>query len=150
MKKYIRFDVSNVVSSNDLKNIIDNIRKEEEVLKNQLYTLSYDCEEYNECLKKHNDIKIWIDILVNELTQCTIKKRQPTQHVQVHSSSAFFFQNILSPETIRRKFISFNAIIKSVALDIEKFLTYPEMRNDRKLVVQQIIDSIPIKRKLDH
>ena len=140
-RKYIRFDVSTVLSQKDLENMFDEIKKEEEVLKKELYTLSRNCKEYNECLKKHNNIKLWLD---------NYKTNNLTQRVRIHSFSAFLFRNILSPETTRRNFISLDYIIKSVVLDIQNFLTSPKMRSDRKLVVQQIIDSIPIKRKLDH
>jgi hypothetical protein len=69
------------------------------------------------------------------------KETVPSQHAQISRSSGLTLQNILSPETIRHKFVSLNALTKAIRSDLLVFLTNDSRAKDRAIVVQQIKES---------
>ena len=71
----------------------------------------------------------------------------PSQHAQVAHSSGKTLQHILSPQTIRRKFLSLNALTRAIREDLLAFLTQDLRSGDRAIVVQQIKDSCLARKK---
>lgn len=98
---------------------------------------------------KKTDLAHWNTTLSTEIRRLTYERgdRVPSQHVQIARSSGITLQNILSPETIRRRFISLNALTKAIRADIEVFLTSEARGKDRATVVEQIKKSLAAAKK---
>jgi hypothetical protein len=71
----------------------------------------------------------------------TVNETVPSQHAQIAHSSGPALQNILSPETIRRRFLSLNALTRAIRSDLLAFLANDARGKDHAIVVQQIKDS---------
>jgi hypothetical protein len=105
--------------------------------------------DYLNKLREYHDIKAWKDSLSTEITRCSkIQFKQlahpiaPYQHARISAASKSILANILSPETCNRTFISLNELTSTIGKEFAAFLTEPTRRNDRKLVAQQIAESI--------
>lgn len=86
--------------------------------------------------------------LENEIRRCnqcpnlrTGVKPVPTQHATIARHSHAMLHNILSHDTLHRRFISIKALSDAVNLGIMQFLTWPERHLDRMLVVEQTLAS---------
>lgn len=75
------------------------------------------------------------------------KERVPAQHAEIAHSSGLTLQNILSAQTIRRRFLSLNALTRAIRGDLQAFLTQDLRSDDRATVVQQIKDSCMAAKK---
>jgi hypothetical protein len=62
----------------------------------------------------------------------------PSQHTHITKSSSHTLRNILTPETIRRTFISLSAVTNKIRHEVAAFLTDDDRRKDRAEVVKQI------------
>jgi hypothetical protein len=94
--------------------------------------------------EKIDDLKAWNATLTTEirrLLSLASKERIPAQQAELTQSSRLTLQNVLSPTTIRRKFISLNALTQTVRNDLIAFLKDDCRTKDRATVVQQIKDS---------
>lgn len=90
---------------------------------------------------KNNDLVNWKTTLSAEIYRLTYESggnRVPSQHVQLASSTGIELRNILSPLTIRRRFISLDALTKAIRGDLVVFLTCPSRNKDRLTIVEQI------------
>jgi hypothetical protein len=98
---------------------------------------------------KNNDLVHWNTTLSNEIFRMTTGEahRVPSQHVQLERSSGITLQNILSPQTVRRKFISLSAMTNAIRADVQLFLTSPARGKDRATVFHQIMKSIAASKK---
>ena len=65
----------------------------------------------------------------------------PSQHAQIEYADGMTLQNILSPETIRRIFLSLNAMTRAIRSDLLAFLANDFRSKDHAIVVQQIKNS---------
>ena len=65
----------------------------------------------------------------------------PSQHAQIEYADGMTLQNILSPETIRRIFLSLNALTRAIRSDLLAFLANDCRSKDHAIVVQQIKNS---------
>jgi hypothetical protein len=63
-------------------------------------------------------------------------------------SDGVALRNILSPETIRRKFISLDVLAKTIGTELASFLTADTRKSDRKAVVDQIKESCRSRRRM--
>lgn len=70
----------------------------------------------------------------------------PSQHAQIAQTSGFALRNILTPETIRRRFISLNALTQKIREELAAFLTDESRSQDRAEVVKQIKESCRAKK----
>ena len=69
-------------------------------------------------------------------------EKVPSQHAQIAcSSDHLILQNILSPETIRRRFLSLNALTRAIRSELLAFLANDVRGKDHAIVVQQIKNS---------
>ena len=71
----------------------------------------------------------------------------PSQHVQIAHTSGNTLRNILSPQTIRRKFISLNTLTQTIRKELLEFLTDESRGKDQAEVVQQIKNSCLAAKK---
>jgi hypothetical protein len=117
---------------------------------------------YLDAKERYLDIKQWSDVLAKEVAACRPKPKYtnignglfrhdlsnqpgsetpagvPSQHAQISPSSAKALYNILTPETIRRTFISMSSLTDQIRKDVVDFLKDNDRRKDRAEVVAQI------------
>lgn len=117
---------------------------------------------YLDAKERYLDIKQWSDALAKEVAVCRPKPKYtnignglyrhdlsnqsgsetpagvPSQHAQIAPSSAKALYNILTPQTIRRTFISMSSLTDQIRKDVVDFLKDNDRRKDRTEVVAQI------------
>jgi len=98
---------------------------------------------------KNNDLAEWKTTLSTEIRRLTYERadRVPSQHAQLARSSGITLSNILSPTTIRRRFLSSSVLTKAIRADLVVFLTSEARGKDRAIVVQQIKKSLAAAKK---
>lgn len=110
-----------------------------------------DVDGYLKAKDKHEDAKLWRMDISNELTRTEPKYNKqtgaldapgvPSQHAQIPEAAGVLLRNILSPETIRRRFISLEILTRQIRNDVAAFLSDPIRHKDRNEVIQQIKES---------
>ena len=118
---------------------------------------------YLDAKEQYLDIKRWSDALAKEVAACRPKPKYtnignglfrhdltsqqagsetpagvPSQHAQIAPSSAKALYNILTPPTIRSRFISMSSLTDQIRKDVVDFLKDNDRRKDRAEVVAQI------------
>ncbi len=121
---------------------------------------------YLDAKQQYLDIKRWSDALAKEVAECRPKPKYtnignglfrhdltsqqsgsetpagvPSQHAQIAPSSAKALYNILTPQTIRSRFISISSLTDQIRKDVVDFLKDNHRRKDRAEVVKQIKES---------
>jgi len=97
---------------------------------------------------KNVDLVHWNTALSNEIIRLERgAERVPPQHVQLARSSGITLQNVLSPQTIRRRFVSLSALTIAIRTDVQEFLTSSARGKDRATVVEQIKKSCVAAKK---
>lgn len=86
----------------------------------------------------------WIDELSNEIRRvnCSRPAGVPSQQAQTMHSSGMTLCNVLSSETVFRKFISLEKLTSAIRTDLIAFLTCEFRKHDRAAVVKQIKESV--------
>lgn len=107
-----------------------------------------DVDGYLKAKDKYEDAKFWRMDISNELTRTEPKfNRQtgtidapgvPSQHAQIPEAAGILLRNILSPETIRRRFISLEKLTVQIRNEVAAFLSDVNRHKDRLEVIQQI------------
>lgn len=100
--------------------------------------------------EKNTDLAHWNTALSREIHRLTYEKgadRVPPQHVELARSSGITLQNVLSPQTIRRRFVSLSELTRAIRTDVQEFLTSSARGKDRAIVVQQIKKSCAAAKK---
>jgi hypothetical protein len=92
---------------------------------------------------KEIDLTQWISELTGEIRRVNTSRPAgvPSQQAQIMRSSAMTLCNVLSPETIRRRFISLEKLTSAIRTDLIAFLTSESRKDDRAAVVKQIKDA---------
>jgi hypothetical protein len=151
----LRLIVHDSVTRDELKEQFAQVKQDEtaaEEEKHKAMTSSTtDVDGYLKAKDKHEDAKFWRMDLSNELTRTEPKfNRQtgaldapgvPSQHAQIPEAAGILLRNILSPETIRRKFISLEKLTVQIRNEVAAFLSEPNRHKDRLEVIQQIKES---------
>jgi hypothetical protein len=93
---------------------------------------------------KEADLTQWITALTDELRRVNSMRPAgvPSQQAYLMRSSAMTLCNVLSPETIRRKFISLEKLTSAIRTDLIAFLTSESRKDDRAAVMKQIKESV--------
>jgi hypothetical protein len=86
----------------------------------------------------HDDLEYWVKELSTEIRRIEYSKESPSQHVEISRSSGLTLQNILTPSTIRRRFISLNTLTKTIRNELKNFITDESRHKDRATVVEEI------------
>lgn len=98
--------------------------------------------------EKHEDLVELESTITTEIFQMRQKnERVPSQHAQIAHSSGITLQNVLSAQTIRRRFLSLNALTQAIRRDLVAFLTNDARGSDRAIVIQQIKDACTVAKK---
>ena len=125
---------------------------------------------YLDAKQQYLDIKRWSDALAKEVAECRPKPKYtnignglfrhdltsqqsgsetpagvPSQHAQIAPSSAKALYNILTPQTIRSRFISMSSLTDQIRKDVVDFLKDNHRRKDRAEVVKQIKEACMAK-----
>ena len=80
-------------------------------------------------------------------TTSNVQFQVPSQHAHIAHSTGVLLRNILSPETIRRTFISLQVLTRSIRDELVAFLINAERHKDRHVVIAQIKESMKAKAK---
>ena len=93
---------------------------------------------------KELDLTQWMNDLTDELRRVNSVKPigVPSQQAQIMLSSGLTLCKVLSPETIRRKFISLKNLTDAIRTDLVRFLISESRKLDRAAVVNQIKEDI--------
>jgi len=167
MYKYrVRFIVHDSKSIADLQEMQANIKAQEDAAEVATRTTFVDKEAdtqlYLDAKDTYLDLKAWNAELTKEIRRCQPKPKYasmggglfrntpavteppgvPSQHAQIAPASGNSLRNVLKPETIRRKFISFHSLTGSIRDDVVAFLTDPQRHKDRTEVIKQIKESL--------
>ena len=127
----LRLIVHDIQSRDDLKQQYTQTQKDEaeaeEEMKKALSSSTTDVDGYLRAKDRHQDAKLWRMDISNELTRTEPKYNKqtgvldnaivPSQHAQIPEAAGVQLRNILSPETIRRRFISLNTLTKQIGKD---------------------------------
>lgn len=89
----------------------------------------------------HDNLDYWVKELSAEIRRIQYSKEVPSQHVEISRSSGLTLQNILTPSTIRRRFISLNTLTKTIRSELKNFITDESRHKDRATVVEEIKQS---------
>ncbi len=71
----------------------------------------------------------------------------PSQHAHVAHATGVMLRNILSPETIRRTFISLQMLTRKIREELVRFLVNAEHHKDRHEVIKQIKECVMAAKK---
>ena len=100
------------------------------------------------CLAKKEDLIHLNTAISAEIRRMTQQnERVPSQHAEIARSSGITLQHVLSAQTIRRRFLSLNALTRAIREELQAFLTQDLRSDDRATVVQQIKDSCMAAKK---
>jgi hypothetical protein len=151
----VRLIVHDRQSRDDLKQQYTQAQKDEveaeEEMKKSMSSSTTDVDGYLRAKDRHQDAKIWRMDISNELTRTESKYNKqtgeidnagvPSQHAQIPEAAGVLLRNILSPETIRRRFISLDTLTKQIGKDVAAFLSDESRHKDRMEVICQIKES---------
>jgi len=71
----------------------------------------------------------------------------PSQHAHIAPATGVMLRNILSPETIRRTFISLQMLTRKIREELVRFLINAEHHKDRHEVIKQIKECVMAAKK---
>lgn len=106
-----------------------------------------------EAKDKYHDLKAWSQELSKEISRVDLRRNYmrlakgeqalqvPSQHAHLARASGVQLRNILSPETIRRTFISLETLTKKIRDEFVMFLIGTNRHKDRLEVIKQIKES---------
>lgn len=117
-----------------------------------------DAQAYINAKDKYHDLIIWNAELTKEIRTLEPKPKYgymggglfkntpnatepsgvPSQHAQISQGSAGRLRTVLTPETLRRTFISHKSLTVKISEEVTSFLTDDQRRKDRAEVVKQI------------
>lgn len=117
-----------------------------------------DAQAYINAKDKYHDLIIWNAELTKEIRTLEPKPKYgymggglfkntpnatepsgvPSQHAQITQASAERLRTVLTPETLRRTFISHKSLTVKISEEVTSFLTDDQRRKDRAEVVKQI------------
>lgn len=106
-----------------------------------------------EAKDKYHDLKAWSQELSKEVVRVDLRHNYarlakgeqplqvPSQHAHIARASGVQLRNILTPETIRRTFISLETLTKKIRDEFVMFLIGISRHKDRLEVIKQIKES---------
>jgi hypothetical protein len=95
----------------------------------------------------YDDLDYWWKEVGTEIRRVEYSKEVPSQQAEISRSSGLTLQNILTPSTIRRRFISLNALTKTIRNELKNFITDESRHKDRATVVEEIKQCCRSSRK---
>jgi len=104
-------------------------------------------EMFQDLVFKHKLAKSWKDCIAREVMRVKgygtgSGPAWPTQHARLSASSRILLRNVLSKDTLHETFISLESLSAKVGKEVAEFLNMKNRDLDRKMVIQQIKDSI--------
>jgi len=120
-------------------------------------------QKYLDAKDRLDDLKTWHEDLTKEIRRIEPKVKYssiggglfrhefnkptdppgvPSQHAHIAPATGVLLRNILTPETIRRTFISLEALTKKIRDELVMFLNESDRHKDRHEVIKQIKASI--------
>jgi hypothetical protein len=160
----VKLITHDTMSYDELKHLQAKIKKEEEAAEKATHdafidkTLGND-ENYFNAKDRYLDLKAWGAEITKEIRRVEPKVKYssmgdglfrydfnkpadppgvPSQHAHIAHATGVVLRNILSAETIRRTFISLQALTQQIRDELVMFLTQAERNKDRHEVIKQI------------
>lgn len=163
----VKLIVHDSMSYDELKQFQARTKKEEESAEKATHDAFMDKtpgndQEYIDAKDRYLDLKAWGAEITKEIQRIEPKVKYssmggglfrydlnqpadppgvPSQHAHIAHSTGVVLRNILSPETIRRRFISLEALTKKIRDEVVLFLTDDARHKDRHEVIKQIKES---------
>jgi len=163
----VKLIVHDSMSYDELKQLQAKTKKEEEAAERATHDAFMDKtpgndQEYIDAKDRYLDLKAWGAEIAKEIQRIEPKVKYssmggglfrydlnqpadppgvPSQHARIANATGFVLRNILSPETIRRSFISLEALTKKIRDEVVLFLTDDARHKDRHEVIKQIKES---------
>lgn len=163
----VRLTVHDSKTFGELNELQANIKQQEDAAEVATRTAfnnkEADAQVYIDAKDKYLDLKAWNAELTKEIRLCQPKPKYasmggglfrntaatapeppgvPSQHAQISPSAGNVLRNILSPETLRRTFISLKGLTQKISEEVATFLTDDQRQKDRADVVKQIKESL--------
>lgn len=158
----VKLRVHDSKTLDDLRRIQAAIKEQEDAA--ELATLTTfkdkaaDAQAYIDAKDKYHDLITWNAELTKEIRTLEPKPKYgymggglfkntpnaneppgvPSQHAQITQASAGRLRTVLTPETLRRTFISHKSLTVKISEEVTSFLTDDQRRKDRAEVVKQI------------
>jgi len=155
----MRLIVQDSKSYNDLKQEYAKAQKDEseaELAMKNISATKENLQKYLEFKVHHEDAMCWKMNVSKELDRIKPKYNPKTgkmdlpgvasQNAHIPESTGFLLRNILSPETIRRKFISLETLTHKIRDEVASFISDSQRHKDRAEVVKQIKDEMKKNR----
>jgi len=155
----MRLIVQDSKSYNDLKQEYAKAQKDEseaELAMKNISATKENLQKYLEFKDHHEDAMCWKMNVSKELDRIKPKYNPKTgkmdlpgvasQNAHIPESTGFLLRIILSPETIRRKFISLETLTHKIRDEVASFISDSQRHKDRAEVVKQIKDEMKKNR----
>lgn len=152
----VKCNVHDNKTLDDLKKMLSETRKLEAQaeldIHNTLVNKSQGEPSYIDAKDRYLDLKTWGNELEKEIHTISIVKpggihSVPSQHAQISPATGILLRNILTPETIRRTFISLNTLTSKIRNEVVLFLTDAARHKDRHEVIKQIKECVISSKK---
>lgn len=110
-------------------------------------------QQYFNAKDRYLDLKAWREQIQKELLRVDLRNNHarlmkgeqplqvPSQHAHIAHATGALLRNILSPETIRRTFISLQMLTQKIRDELVMFLNDADRHKDRHEVIKQIKES---------
>ena len=171
----VKLDVYDGLTFNELRQLRIDVSQQEQAAELTTHNAFIDRAKtpegdqiYLDAKEQYLDVKRWSDALAKEVAACRPKPKYtnignglfrhdltnagsetpagvPSQHAQIAPSSAKALYNILTPQTIRSRFISMSSLTDQIRKDVVDFLKDNHRRKDRAEVVKQIKEACMAK-----
>lgn len=155
----MRLIVHDSKSFNELKQEYAKAQKDEseaELAMKNISATKENLQKYLEFKNHHEDAMCWKMNVSKELDKIKPKYNPktgkmdlpgvPSQNANIPESTGFLLRNILSPETIRRRFISLETLTHKIRDEFASFISDSQRHKDRAEVVKQIKDEMKKNR----
>ena len=154
----VKLIVHDNISFHELEQLHEKTKQEETVAEKAMdvafmETTTPGQQKFFEAKDKYQDLKAWGQELSKEISRVDLRHNYmrlakgeqalqvPSQHAHLARASGVQLRNILSPETIRRTFISLETLTKKIRDEFVMFLIGPNRHKDRLEVIKQIKES---------
>lgn len=160
----VKLNVYDSMSFHELKQLQATTKQEEEAAEKHTHDAFMDKtpgneQQYFDAKDRYLDLKAWGESITKEIQRIEPKIKYtniggglfrhelnkpadppgvPSQHARIAQATGVVLRNILSPETIRRRFISLQSLTQKIRDEVVVFLTDDCRHKDRHEVIKQI------------
>lgn len=154
----VKLIVHDNISFHELEQLRDKTKQEEEQAEKATRDAFMDKtpgndQQYFDAKDRYLDLKAWREQIQKELIRVDLRNNHarlmkgeqplqvPSQHAHIAHATGALLRNILTPETIRRTFISLQMLTQKIRDELVMFLIGADRHKDRHEVIKQIKES---------